>query len=391
MAAAGELDNAGQAPATLPPETPICGRRPPWWLWWPGLAAAATVAGFCAQSLRLPGSWLVGSVVVSTIASLIWAEHPSVGLSWFRVVQSVIGMVLASTFRPDVLPLVVVHAVPVVLTVAVTLGVSILAGRVLSRVTMLSRETATFGTLPGGASGMIAMSRDANADTRMVALMQYSRMVIVVLSASLLARFVFRSPVLIDATSAALGAPASLPTQSWGLGLLSILLGGAGSLAGVLLRIPAGALLGSLMAGIAASQLGWLHAAPPPFLPQAAYLVMGMYVGLLFDREALGQAGRVLPFMLANIVVLITACAFTGGLLSMVTHTNHLTGYLATTPGGLDSVAVVALGSGGDVSLVLAVQMVRLFAVIFAGPLLARLVIGRRSPGDRGPEPLRPR
>lgn len=39
---------------------------------------------------------------------------------------------------------------------------------------------------------------------------------------------------------------------------------------------------------------------------------------------------------------------------------------------GIDSVAVIALESGADAPLVLAVQMLRLFAVIFAGSLLGR-------------------
>ena len=49
-----------------------------------------------------------------------------------------------------------------------------------------------------------------------------------------------------------------------------------------------------------------------------------------------------------------------------------MTAYLATTPGGIDSVAIMALGSGADAPLVLAVQMLRLFAVVLAGSLLGR-------------------
>jgi len=49
-----------------------------------------------------------------------------------------------------------------------------------------------------------------------------------------------------------------------------------------------------------------------------------------------------------------------------------LTAYLATTPGGIDSIAVIALESGVDAPLVLAVQMLGLVAVIFAGSLPGR-------------------
>ena len=49
------------------------------------------------------------------------------------------------------------------------------------------------------------------------------------------------------------------------------------------------------------------------------------------------------------------------------------TAYLATMSGGIDSVAIVAVGSGADASLALAVQMLHLFAVVLAGVLIGRL------------------
>lgn len=51
-----------------------------------------------------------------------------------------------------------------------------------------------------------------------------------------------------------------------------------------------------------------------------------------------------------------------------------LTAFLATSPGGLDSVAIIALGSGVDVPLVLAIQTMRLLVVLVTGPLVAKLI-----------------
>ena len=56
----------------------------------------------------------------------------------------------------------------------------------------------------------------------------------------------------------------------------------------------------------------------------------------------------------------------------MASQTANDFAYLATTPGGIDSVAVMALGSGAGAPLVLAVQMLRLFAVILAAAPLGR-------------------
>jgi membrane AbrB-like protein len=53
---------------------------------------------------------------------------------------------------------------------------------------------------------------------------------------------------------------------------------------------------------------------------------------------------------------------------------DFLTAYLATSPGGLDSVAIIAVGSKVDVSFVLAVQTLRLFVVLVTGPIVAKWI-----------------
>jgi membrane AbrB-like protein len=94
-------------------------------------------------------------------------------------------------------------------------------------------------------------------------------------------------------------------------------------------------------------------------------------VGLLFDGASVKSAGRLFPFVLASAVGLVLACAALGWALAALTGIDGMTAYLAT-PGGIESVAIVALGTGADAPLVLAVQMLRLLAVVFAGSLLGR-------------------
>ena len=344
--------------------------------WWLALGAAAVVAGGLAQSIKLPGGWLIGPLLVTIMAGLARSEHPRLSSRWLIPAQAVIGMLLAGSFRPEVLPLVGAHWLAVLLVVATTLGVSLAAGMVLARISPLSRETATFGTLPGASSGMIAMSVDSNADTRMVALMQYTRVVLVVLSASLLARFVLHSTGL--AHPPALGMPAGQASPHlWPEYLLTTILAALSAWVGYRARLPAGAFLGPLVIGVLASGLNLLHPVWPPGVVQGAYILVGLYIGLLFDRASLRQAGRLIPVMVANTLVLMAVCAATGKALAVLTGTDYLTGYLATTPGGMDSIAVVALGSGADVSFLVALQMVRLLATVVAGPLFARWLLGQ--------------
>ncbi len=77
------------------------------------------------------------------------------------------------------------------------------------------------------------------------------------------------------------------------------------------------------------------------------------------------------------IIAVIAACAGLGLVLSAVTGTTPLEGYLATTPGGVYAVLATAISSGADVTFVVAVQVLRVVVMLVLAPAVARLV-GRR-------------
>ncbi len=315
-------------------------------------------------------------MLVALVVALLWEEHPTVP-RWGRIASlAVVGGVLASAFRPSVVPLISRHWLPVALVICGTLLLSLGAGLLLSVLVRLDRKTAALGTLPGAASGMLAMSDPLGADARLVALMQYTRVVVVVVAATLVGRFGL-VPVTESASGQGLqtfpGSTELLVQNNVTTYALTALVAGLGAWAGTRFRLPAGALLGPLILGILLEELGVMHLAWPQGVPQAAYLVIGLWVGLLFDGDSIKRAGRLLPVVLLSAIGLVVACAALGWALSALTGIDPITAYLATTPGGIDSVAIVALGSGADAPLVLAIQMLRLLAVIAAGSFLGWL------------------
>jgi uncharacterized protein len=342
---------------------------------WMVLGVGSSLAGLFAQSAGLPAGWLVGPMLVALALALAWKEHPTVP-RWGRTASlAVVGGMLAATFRPSVLPLVAGHWLPVTLVVGGTLFLSLGAGLLLSGLVRIDRKTAALGALPGAASGMLAMSDPLGADARLVALMQYTRVVVVVVTATLVGRLVAGAspqPISAQGLQAAPGGVDLLVQGTVPTYAVTVLVAILGALAGTRLRLPAGALLGPLILGVALAELGVVYLAWPPGVPQAAYLVLGLWVGLLFDGASVKRAGRLFPFVLASAVGLVLACAVLGWALAALTGIDGMTAYLATTPGGIESVAIVALGTGADAPLVLAVQMLRLLAVVFAGSLLGK-------------------
>ena len=70
-------------------------------------------------------------------------------------------------------------------------------------------------------------------------------------------------------------------------------------------------------------------------------------------------------------------CGLLAWLLVRESGIDPLTAYLATSPGGADSVAIIAASSKVDVPFVMAQQTVRFIFVLLIGPPLSRWIGGK--------------
>jgi uncharacterized protein len=300
--------------------------------------------------------------------------------------QAVIGVVIGLLARPDTLATVANAGVPVVLISLGTLVVSMAAGLLMGLQRGVTPLTGLLSQTAGGASGLVAVSRELGGDERMVAVVQYLRVGLVTATMPVVASLVFGAQHGAPGGGASGGAP-------WWVGLaVTAVCTGVGVPLGRLLRVPAGALLGPMAIALALSLSGLaFDASVPSLLVDVAYAVIGWQAGLRFTRAAIATVARVLPLAVALIVLVIALCAGLGLLLSASTGMTPLEGYLATTPGGVYAVLATAISSGVDVTAVVAVQVLRVILMLIVAPGLARLV-GRRLPAgagagrDRGPD-----
>jgi hypothetical protein len=82
-------------------------------------------------------------------------------------------------------------------------------------------------------------------------------------------------------------------------------------------------------------------------------------------------------------MALIAACGLVALLLVAFAHIDPLTAYLATSPGGIDTVAIIAASSTVDLPFVMAMQTARFLLVLLLGPSLARFIAGRLRAGGK--------
>jgi membrane AbrB-like protein len=98
---------------------------------------------------------------------------------------------------------------------------------------------------------------------------------------------------------------------------------------------------------------------------------------LSFTRKSLIHASRALPVILFSIAVLIGASGLLAVLLVYFAGIDPMTAYLATSPGGMDSVVIIGAATHADLSFVMALQTVRFLIVLLVGPPLARFIAQR--------------
>lgn len=337
---------------------------------------AALVIGFAAALGRagLPSPVLFGALLAGLVVALGTPQVPQIPEAAFSGAQALLGVSIGVLFDLRTLAALRADWLPVLAVCLATLVASVAAGFVLRLHRSVSAATGAFAMVAGGASGIVAIARELGADDRVVAVVQYLRVLLIIVGMPLVARFVFHSAN----GSAASTATASGAGSGAAAGLLvDLLITGVSVAGGLLLArwidVPAGSLLLPLTVAVLISLTGVTGTlAVPQALQGVGYALIGLQVGLRFTRASLRAVAGLLPLAVGAILGLIAVSAVLGALLARATGRSALDGYLATTPGGLYAVLATAVGSGSDVTFILTVQLVRLFVMLFSAPLLAR-------------------
>ncbi len=332
---------------------------------------SAGLAGVLALA-HLPAAILLGCMAAAMLLAV--NEIPvRVSRALFVGAQGVVGCLVARSLQPSILAA-MLRGWPLFLTTAFSvIAASGVVGWALTRRRVLPGTTAVWGLAPGAATVMILMAEAYGADMRLVAVMQYLRVVLATATAAAV------SGLWVGSVHAATASAPWFPPVAWGAFTATMTMALLGAALAHRLRIPAGPMLLPLLLGVILQGTGTLAIELPPALLALAYAIIGWGVGLRFTRAILAHAARALPRMLASILMLLAICIALAGLLTVIAGTDPLTAYLAMSPGGADSIAIIAAGSAVDVPFVMAMQLTRFVMVLVIGPRFSRFVARRTA------------
>lgn len=321
-----------------------------------GLALVLGVAGAALAKLAsLPLPYLLGPLLATAVAAL--AGAPVLALPYGRELgQVAVGLAIGLRFIPEVLAATLSLLPLMALATALTILSTTVAAVMMERLGGTDRRTSFFATAAAGLAEMAVTARAKGADADTVAVVHLVRVTAIVTTV----------PFLVTAFGADGGIVS--PTIPLGREFLPLAFLLAASTAAAFLARPlkmpnswllVPAALGAIVAGTGFGPFE----VPSPLLT-VAQVVIGIWLGCRFRREALSRLPRVTAAAGATTLFLV---AFASGLALMVSAVSGLpfaTSLLAVAPAGVTEMVLTATAMHLDAASVTAFQIMRIAVVM---------------------------
>jgi hypothetical protein len=318
--------------------------------------------GLLASLAHWPLPWMIGSLVAVILVRCAtpWLLKDIPGAR--KTGQLIIGTGIGLHFSPQVVEQVALHLWPIVIGALVTTGSSVAAVWLLRR-TGEDDATAFFSSMPGGSAEMVNLGQRNGAILNRVAAAQSLRVVTVVLCVPAAFKLLLGG-----------GDPlrhAAPVDWHW----LALLLPAGAALAWCWQRLhqPNPWVFGPLVVSAAASIAFDLHIGLPHGASPFGQLLIGSGLGCHFDRPFFRRAPSFLLRTLASTLLMMLIGGAAALLLGQVSALDVRSLTLGMMPGGIAEMSLTAETLQLSVPLVTALQVIRLFLVLFlAEPLFRR-------------------
>ena len=335
---------------------------------------AGGLGGLLFSALGLPLPWLLGSLCAVSLLSLTVgaASLPRIGV---RAGQMTIGLALGLYFTAPVIARLARDGHWIVLSAVLTCVLSLLGAMVFQRLTRSDATTSLYAAAIGAASDMAQQAAASGARAEVVALVHSIRVFIVVGSVPFLASAwiaLAGDPGTDQTISGA--AAAFLPTVL-GITETSVLAAVAVGAAwgSGRLGLPNPWVLGPLAVALVAA-VWWLPAVRlSPWLVGIGQVLLGWNLGQRFDRA---QLHAFAPAARAAVVMTLFYGVAGLGLALLVSWGAGLPGvvaFMATAPGGIAEMALVAKILGLDPPTVTVFHAVRMVMMVVLAQTLLTL------------------
>ena len=326
-----------------------------------------TAGGFLFWALGIPAPWLAGSMMaaIAAIFSRVRIGMPD----WLRALSFIfLGIQTGTSVSWDT----VERAAQWPLSIAF-LGVTVIAvtwacTAFYVRHSGWDRATALFASLPGALSLVLLLASGTKADMRRVTIAQCIRLFFLVAALPSLIAWL-SPPEVFHALPAEMGTGRDI--------LLLVAVSTAAGYALEWLKVPAGLMLGPMLASAALELSGLVSGAAPAVVLIPANIVLGVMIGARFSHFTFAEFRQALREGFSGFLIALALAMAGAGITSAVAGLPFALTLLAFSPGGLDAMTIMAFSLNLDPAYVGAHQMARYIGLALAMPWATAYVLRR--------------
>ena len=324
------------------------------------------------KSKKVPAGMLLGSLASVVLLNLITGYEQEYPMNLRLIIQVFAGAFIGLSFtRADVFRLRILFK-PVLILIAMLTIINVIFAILISNFTTLDYFTALFASAPAGVSDMTLIAQDFGANPKQVALLQIFRFAfVVVFFPFLIRRILPKKTPEEQAAETAVSIPEQEATRLKKTPrlILTIATAAAGAIIARFLGLPAGTMIGAIAATVLLNTV-FQTAYIPPNIRVFIQAFAGCFIGSQITLATLSQLQFLLLPIVFIAVQLVIMAFLTAWVLQRFTPLDHATCLVASVPGGLLEMTILAQDLGLRVPEVVFFHTCRIIAVVSIMPVL---------------------
>ncbi len=331
-----------------------------------GLAIGAA-GGLLCWWLHLPAPWLAGAMIFGVIA--IFCGAPLGMPDWLKALSFIfLGIQTGTAVTWDTVERAAQWPLSIAFLAVTVVAVTWACTRFYVRQRGWDGPTALFASLPGALSLVLLLASSTGADMRRVAIAQCIRLFFLV--GALPSLILWLSPPdMLHAPPPVIGSVSDLA--------LLIAVSAAAGFGLERLHVPAGLILGPMLASAGLELGGVVNGAAPNSILIPANVVLGVMIAARFKGFTFAEFRAALREGFSGFVIALAIAMAGAGITTLVAGLPFALTLLAFSPGGLDAMTIMAFSLDLDPAYVGAHQMARYLGLALLMPVVTGYVLNR--------------
>lgn len=316
----------------------------------------ALLFGLVASWIRFPLPWMIGAMVFAACVRL--AERPlHVPAKTRQIGQVLVASSVGLSFTPEAVGAMGSLLIPMIGAALLTIVAGFAVAGVLMRIAKVNVITATLASIPMGPVESATLAHRHGVPQGPVIFAQTLRIMLLV---------ILIPPVLVALDGGVRDPVEVLRGAHWTLSgaALLALAAVAGAFTGQAIGLANPFFVGAMGGAALAAALSLPITAYPYPVLVLAQVFLGVWLGAVFDRALLRQAGGFIPGAILATLLMVALCAAMGLGLAWLTGQSWQVMVLSTAPGSVTEMALTAKILQEGLAVVTAFHLVRIFIIL---------------------------